>query len=162
MTEAESQHIAQICHMEEWPVQVTPNGEKAKLHSISSKTGYLTPLKSDAWCENKYPGYFVDYFGRPTFFYDPRRCSEAGYFAKILLPQFALLKIYAKHPPAEFDTRAMESLVQMTVCYMGFGFTLLAMSQRYSGGEGAAPLNISTSKSSEKAGFKIRCRPGRP
>jgi len=33
--EAESQHIAQICHMEEWPVQVTPNGEKAKLHSIS-------------------------------------------------------------------------------------------------------------------------------
>lgn len=127
--EAEAVYMAKLCNMENWPIQVAPNADKAKLHLTSAKTGFLKPLKSDAWCADKYPGYFVDYFGRPTFFYDPRRCSDLGYFAKTLLPQFALLKIYAKHPPAEFDNSAIDALLHMTACHMGFGFTLLAMSQ---------------------------------
>lgn len=143
--EAEAAYLSKICKMENWSVQVAPNGNKAKLQNASkiiiqagsspANGQSLTPLRSNAWCENQYPGYFVDYFGRPTFFYDPRRCAEAGYFAKTILPQFALLKIYAKHPPAEFGSDSIEKLVQMTACHMGLGFTLLALSQ------GGAPKN---------------------
>ncbi len=127
--ESEAAYLSEICQMESWTIQVAPNGDQAKLHPISAATAYLKPLKSNAWYENRYPGYFVDYFGRPTFFYDPRRCAEAGYFAKTLLPQFALLKIYAKYPPAEFKNKDLASLVQTTVCHMGFGFAMLAMIQ---------------------------------
>lgn len=143
--EAEAAYLAKICKMENWSVQVAPNGNKAKLQNArkviiqagsSPANGQsLTPLRSNAWNENQYPGYFVDYFGRPTFFYDPRRCAEAGYFAKTIIPQFALLKIYAKHPPADFGTESIEKLVQMTACHMGLGFTLLALFQ------GGAPKN---------------------
>ena len=137
--EAEVAYLAKICQMENWSVQVAPNGNKGKLQpatkmiiqagSSPANGQSLTPLISNAWIENQYPGYFVDYFGRPTFFYDPRRCAEAGYFAKTILPQFALLKIYAKHPPAEFGSESIKKLAQMTVCHMGVGFTLLALSQ---------------------------------
>jgi len=127
--ESEAAYLSELCEMEDWAVQVAPNGNKARLHPISATTAYLKPLRSNAWCENKNPGYFVDYFGRPTLFYDPRQCAEAGYFAKTLLPQFALLKIYAKHPPIDFNARELETLVYMTVCHMGLGFTLLALAQ---------------------------------
>ena len=132
--ETEVAYLSKICNMESWSAQVAPDRNRAKLqhvnklaspHSIS-----LTSLKSGAWNENEYPGYFVDYFGRPTFFYDPRRCMDAGYFAKTLLPQFALLKIYAKSPPAEFEEESLETLVQMTASHMGNGFSLLALSQQ--------------------------------
>ena len=133
--EAETAHLSKVCKMDDWSVQVAPNGNKTPLTPTSGsapadEAASLTPLKSNAWSEDKYPGYFVDYFGRPTFFYDPRRCMEAGYFAKTLLPQFALLKIYAKHPPLEFGDDCLSSLMQMTACHMGLGFTLLALSQR--------------------------------
>ncbi len=125
--EAEVVHIAKACDMEHWSVQVAPNGQKAKRQAANSVT--ITPLKSSAWQAGEYPGYFVDYFGRPVFFYDPRRCAEPGYFAKTLIPQFALLKIYAKHPPLEFGEISIKSLVQITACHMGLGFTMLALSQ---------------------------------
>ena len=137
--DAEIAYLSKVCQMENWSVQVAPNGNKAKLQhaakmiiqagSSPANGQSLTPLISNVWIENQYPGYFVDYFGRPTFFYDPRRCAEVGYFAKTILPQFALLKIYAKHPPAEFGSESIEKLVQMTACHMGVGFTLLALSQ---------------------------------
>lgn len=134
--EAEAAYLSSVCMMEGWSVQVAPNGNKAQSQNLAighpserDAKPSLTPLKSTAWSADKYPGYFVDYFGRPTFFYDPRRCKEAGYFAKTLLPQFALLKIYAKHPPAEFGEKSIEQLVQMTACHMGLGFTMLVLSQ---------------------------------
>lgn len=134
--EAEAAYLSKVCNMQDWPVQVAPNGTKAEVQRITKKPQpvdtspvSLRPLKSNAWSEDKYPGYFVDYFGRPTFFYDPRRCVEAGYFTKTILPQFALLKIYAKHPPAEFSHQSIEGLVHMTTCHMGVGFTMLALSQ---------------------------------
>ncbi len=131
--EAEVTHLAKVCDMENWSVQVAPDGHKAKLQAANSVT--ITPLKSSAWQAGEYPGYFVDCFGRPVFFYDPRQCVEPGYFVKTLIPQFALLKIYAKHPPLEFDERlefgesSIKSLVQMTTCHMGLGFTMLALAQ---------------------------------
>ena len=136
--EAEAAYLSKASQMENWSVQVAPNGNRANLNPVlkeglppieASGEPTLTPLKSNVWSEDKYPGYFVDYFGRPTFFYDPRRCEEAGYFAKTILPQFALLKIYAKHPPIEFGEDSIEKLMQMTACHMGLGFTLLALSQ---------------------------------
>jgi len=140
--DAEVNYLSQLCKMESWSVQVAPNGNRAKLQRVARESTRdkesshsLRSLISGKWSEDNYPGYFVDYFGRPTFFYDPRRCIEPGYFAKTLLPQFALLKIYAKHPPAEFGEDSIESLVQMTACHMGVGFTLLSLSQ------GGSPQN---------------------
>ncbi len=139
--DAEVAYLSELCDMKDWSVQVAPNGNEAQLHRNTYRSAdtdmppetdrltSLTPLKSNAWDQGKYPGYFVDHFGRPTFFYDPRRCMEAGYFAKIMLPQFATLKIFSNHPPSEFGEDSLEQLTQMTACHMGFGFTLLALAQ---------------------------------
>ncbi len=140
--EAEVMQLAKACDMQHWSVQVAPDGHKAKLQAANSVT--ITPLKSSAWQAGEYPGYFVDYFGRPVFFYDPRQCIEPGYFAKTLIPQFALLKIYAKHPPLEFGESSIKSLVQMTACHMGLGFTMLALCQGQRS-ESWTPLSILTS-----------------
>lgn len=133
---SEMKYLSQLCKMEDWSVQVAPDGYRAQLQSLTPNTApedihdpSLTPLISRAWRENKYPEYVVDNYGRPTFYYDPSRCVEAGYFTKTVLPQFALLKIYAKHPPSEFVESSIGRLVQMTVCHMGVGFNLLALMQ---------------------------------
>jgi len=139
--DAEVAYLSELCNMKDWSVQVAPNGNEAQLHRNAyrpadtdmppetDKLTSLTPLKSNAWDKGKYPGYFVDHFGRPTFFYDPRRCVEPGYFTKTMLPQFATLKIFSNHPPSEFGEDSLEQLTQMTACHMGFGFTLLALAQ---------------------------------
>ena len=153
--EAEVAYLSKVCNMEDWSVQVAPDGNRAQLQQItmtadqnsqtSEVSQSLTPLMSGVWHENEYPGYFVDYYGRPTFFYDPRRCIDAGYLAKTLLPQFAILKIYAKYPPSEFGAESIEKLVQMTACHMGVGFNLLALSQS-ARAENWTPLALLTPK----------------
>jgi len=103
------------------PLQLVANGEKADTYPSKS----FDSLRSRCWTSGQYPGYFVDEYGRPILYYDPRKCDQTGYFLGQILPKLIMIKLFVNARPKAFDNYTNSEITDAMICHFGHGFNML-------------------------------------
>lgn len=111
--------IKQQCGMEHWSIQLVRCSQ-----NLSSSRRMLS---THNWNINSKEPYFVDSYGRPIIFYDPSKCTTAGYFASRVITKLAEIKLL--NYPLEIAVTPLQSKIMIltAACYMGQGFSVSAM-----------------------------------
>jgi len=107
------------CGMGDWSVQIAPNPDEP----------YNTKHMrfSQSWNMDSKEPYYVDGYGRPVIHYDPRHCSEPGYFAARIILKLAEIKLMNFVPERGISPLQSGILTLAAAAYMGQGFTLAAL-----------------------------------
>ena len=107
------------CGMSDWPIQIAPYP-----HEPYDTTRMRF---SQNWNMDSREPYYVDGYGRPVIHYDPRRCSEPGYFVARIILKLAEIKLMNFTPERGISPLQSGILTLSTAAYIGQGFTLAAL-----------------------------------
>lgn len=107
------------CGMDDWSVQIAPRPDEP---FDARHMQFAQPWNMDS----KEP-YFVDGYGRPVIYYDPRHCEEAGYFSARMIIKLAEIKLMNFVPAQGISPLQSGVLALTTACYMRQGFNIAAL-----------------------------------
>lgn len=120
--DAEFAKIREAMGLSDWAVQLLPDAAQAARFDQR----LVGNLQSRSWDIAAFPNYYVDNYGRPLIYYDPRSCAAPGAFQMHIIPSLASAKLLSSGTGelAQFAPSA-PPIADMCV-HLGQGFTALA------------------------------------
>lgn len=107
------------CNMEGWSVQIAPCADEP----VQNRHMRF----AQEWNMGSKEPYYVDGYGRPVIHYDPRHCSEPGYFAARIILKLAEIRLMNFTPENGVSPLMSGMLTLTAAAYMGQGFVLAAL-----------------------------------
>ncbi|MDB2437574.1 hypothetical protein N9W89_02570 [Hellea sp.] len=130
-------HIKADCGLDDWSVQIAPQTNKPHNNKHMEFAQHWNMAGKEP--------YYVDGYGRPVIYYDPRQCEVPGYFAARVILKLAEIKLMNFNPERTVTPVESRILTLATACYMRQGFTLAAIPETvqeyFSSEDGSPPVN---------------------
>ena len=109
------------CGMDDWSIQIAPHPDEP----FDARHMQF----AQSWNMNNKEPYYVDGYGRPVIHYDPRHCTDPGYFAARVIIKLAEIKLMNFIPEQGISPLQSGILTLTTACYMRQGFTMAALTE---------------------------------
>ena len=109
------------CGMDDWSIQIAPHPDEP----LDARHMQF----AQSWNMNSKEPYYVYVYGRPVIHYDPRHCTDPGYFAARVIIKLAEIKLMNFIPEQGISPLQSGILTLTTACYMRQGFTMAALTE---------------------------------